>query len=64
MLEGGTDASNTDPYAKAPTEGNMDRNRAAPDGRGFAGFAKGHPSSPTPNTKAPYVMWAARPTPT
>jgi hypothetical protein len=62
MLEGGTDASNTDPYATAPAEGNnwietgphlMIMN--AMD------LMAGYPESPTPDVHAPYVMWAGTP---
>ena len=62
MLEGGTDASNTDPYAPsrpAATIGSRpdriswwwDRRRSSP----------GHPAGAKPDTSVPYVMWAGTP---
>lgn len=62
MLAGGTDASNTDPYAQGPTEGNnwittgphvMIMNA----GEQMAGY----PTAPDPDTSQPYVMWAGTP---
>jgi hypothetical protein len=63
MLEGGTDASNTDPYAQKPNAGNhwiktgphlmivgADRS-----------FYDNYPKSADPDTSAPYVMWAGTP---
>lgn len=62
MLAGGTDASNTDPYAQAPTEGN-DWIETGPHLMvvGSQDLLKGHPSGPKPDTNAPYVMWAGTP---
>ena len=62
MLAGGTDASNTDPYATGPTEGN-NWVETGPHLMvvGSADVLKGHPASPQPDTKAPYVMWAGTP---
>ena len=62
MLAGGTDASNTDPYAQAPTEGN-NWVETGPHLMivGSQDALKGHPSSATPETNAPYVMWAGTP---
>ena len=62
MLAGGTDASNTDPYATAPTEGN-DWVETGPHLMvvGSADVLKGHPSGAKPDTKTPYVMWAGTP---
>jgi hypothetical protein len=62
MLEGGTDASNTDPYAKAPSEGN-NWIETGPHLMivGSQDVLKGHPAGPTPDTKSPYVMWAGTP---
>lgn len=62
MLSGGSDSSNTDPYATGPAEGNnwittgphvmvvnaMD-------------MMAGYPAEPTPDTTQPYVMWAGTP---
>jgi hypothetical protein len=62
MLKGGTDASNTDPYATAPVDGNNWINTGphvmivnATD------LMAGYPGDPTPDTGAPYVMWAGTP---
>lgn len=62
MLAGGTDASNTDPYAKAPTGGG-DWIRTGPHLMvvGSAKALASYPSGPNPNTRAPYVMWAGTP---
>ena len=62
MLAGGTDASNTDPYATAPTSGNhwvqtgphvMILN--APS------LLQSYPHNADPDTSKPYVMWAGTP---
>jgi hypothetical protein len=62
MLAGGTDASNTDPYAQAPAEGN-NWVETGPHLMvvGSQELLKGHPSGPKPDTKAPYVMWTGTP---
>jgi hypothetical protein len=62
MLAGGTDASNTDPYATAPTEGN-NWVETGPHLMvvGSPDVLKGHPSGAKPDTKVPYVMWAGTP---
>lgn len=62
MLEGGTDASNTDPYAVAPTAEN-DWVKTGPHLMvvGSADVLKGHPSGAKPDTKVPYVMWGSTP---
>jgi len=63
MLEGGTDASNTDPYATAPTA----ENHWIQTGPHFMivgaadEFYAAYPSGPDPVTDAPYVMWAGTP---
>jgi hypothetical protein len=63
MLEGGTDASNTDPYATAPTADN----HWVETGPHFMivgaedAFYAAYPSGPDPDTDAPYVMWAGTP---
>ena len=63
MLAGGTDASNTDPYAKGPEAGNhwiatgphvMIVGPAVKD-------LPGYPKNPDPDTSKPYVMWAGTP---
>ncbi len=62
MLEGGTDASNTDPYATAPEAGNnwittgphvMIMNAVD--------MMPGYPTDAQPDTSKPYVMWAGTP---
>jgi hypothetical protein len=62
MLAGGTDASNTDPYATKPTEGS-DWLHTGPHMMlvGSQASLSGYPSGPHPDTKAPYVMWAGTP---
>lgn len=63
MLAGGTDASNTDPYATRPTEGNHWVKTgphvmivgAAPE------FYDMYPKDAQPDTSVPYVMWAGTP---
>ncbi|HEX2763504.1 MAG TPA: hypothetical protein VHM92_06620 [Allosphingosinicella sp.] len=62
MLAGGTDASNTDPYAKAPTQGG-DWVKTGPHLMvvGSQAVLAGYPSGPKPDTTAPYVMWAGTP---
>jgi len=62
MLAGGTDASNTDPYATKPTEGG-DWLHTGPHMMvvGSASALNGYPSGANPDTKAPYVMWAGTP---
>jgi hypothetical protein len=62
MLEGGTDASNTDPYATRPTA----KNNWVSTGPhimivGSKDILEGHPSGAKPNTSEPYVMWAGTP---
>ena len=62
MLEGGTDASNTDPYASAPTADNEWVN-TGPHIMiiGSKEILTGSPSGDKPDTSAPYVMWAGTP---
>ena len=62
MLEGGTDASNTDPYAKAPTGGD-DWVKTGPHIMvvGSKEILTGHPADASPDTKVPYVMWSGTP---
>jgi hypothetical protein len=62
MLEGGTDASNTDPYAKSPTADN-DWVKTGPHIMivGNKAMLAGYPSAAKPDTSAPYVMWAGTP---
>ena len=62
MLEGGTDASNTDPYAPNPTSDN-DWIKTGPHVMivGSKEILAGMPSGAKPDTAAPYVMWAGTP---
>lgn len=65
MLEGGTDASNTDPYATKPEPGQNrgDWIKTGPHVMivGSHAVLAGYPSGPQPDTRAPYVMWADTP---
>ena len=62
MLEGGTDGSNTDPYATKPDASNH-WIKTGPHIMivGSADILAGYPSGPKPDTSAPYVMWAGTP---
>ena len=62
MLEGGTDASNTDPYATRPTAEN-DWVNTGPHLMivGSKEVLAGYPSGEKPDTTSPYVMWAGTP---
>jgi hypothetical protein len=62
MLAGGTDASNTDPYAERPGRGQ----RWVSTGPhlmvvGSESLLRGYPSGAHPDTTRPYVMWAGTP---
>lgn len=62
MLAGGTDASNTDPYAKAPS----DQNHWIKTGPhvmivGSKAALAGYPADANPDTSKPYVMWSGTP---
>ena len=63
MLAGGTDASNTDPYAQKPDSGN----HWIKTGPHFMivgadpAFYANYPKSTDPDTAAPYVMWSGTP---
>jgi hypothetical protein len=62
MLEGGTDASNTDPYATKPTaENNWVKTGPHIMVVGSKDILTGHPSGAKPDTSVPYVMWAGTP---
>lgn len=62
MLEGGTDASNTDPYATKPTaENNWVQTGPHIMIVGSKEILAGYPSGAKPDTSAPYVMWAGTP---
>ena len=63
MLEGGTDASNTDPYAEKPTASN-NWIKTGPHVMvvgADASFYETYPRSANPDTSNPYVMWAGTP---
>jgi hypothetical protein len=63
MLAGGTDASNTDPYATKP-EPNNNWIKTGPHVMlvgADASFYDQYPKSAKPDTKLPYVMWAGTP---
>ncbi|HEY1143126.1 MAG TPA: hypothetical protein VGE68_03735 [Sphingomicrobium sp.] len=62
MLEGGTDASNTDPYADKPSANN-DWVNTGPHIMvvGSKEVLAGYPSGAKPDTASPYVMWAGTP---
>ena len=62
MLAGGTDFSNTDPYAKAPT-GKNHWIKTGPHVMivGDPDMLKAYPTSPDPDTSQAYVMWAGTP---
>ena len=58
MLAGGTDASNTDPYAHKP-ESNNNWVETGPHVMivGAKGLLDAYPRGPKPDTAVPYVMW-------
>jgi len=62
MLEGGTDASNTDPYATAPTAGN-DWVKTGPHLMvvGAPSLNANYKGEAKPDTGQPYVMWGGTP---
>jgi hypothetical protein len=63
MLAGGTDASNTDPYAKKPSASNhwIKTGPHIMIVGADANFYDSYPKSADPDTKTPYVMWAGTP---
>jgi hypothetical protein len=62
MLSGGTDASNTDPYAQKPDAAN-NWIETGPHVMvvGAKNMMAGYPRSPKPDTSQPYVMWPDTP---
>jgi len=60
MLEGGTDFSNTNPYATKP-DGAWVKTGPHVMVVGSAALLNGYPSGARPDTRAPYVMWAGTP---
>ncbi|MBK7976249.1 MAG: hypothetical protein IPK07_24255 [Deltaproteobacteria bacterium] len=63
MLEGGTDASNTDPHAKAPTASNhwIKTGPHVMVVGADPSFYDQYPKGAEPDTSQPYVMWAGTP---
>ncbi len=62
MLAGGTDASNTDPYATAPSADNA-WVKTGPHVMvmNAMDMMAGYPTAAQPDTSKPYVMWAGTP---
>jgi hypothetical protein len=62
MLSGGTDASNTDPYATKP-DPNSNWVETGPHVMvvGAKGMMEGYPREAKPDTSQPYVMWPGTP---
>jgi len=62
MLSGGTDASNTDPFAEKP-EPNNNWVETGPHVMvvGAKGMMEGYPKAAKPDTSQPYVMWPDMP---
>ena len=65
MLAGGTDASNTDPFAPKDEARRLDQDRAACHDRRRRRqlSTTRYPKSADPDTSVPYVMWAGTPVP-
>jgi hypothetical protein len=63
MLAGGTDASNTDPYAKGPAANNhwIKTGPHLMIAGADAAFYDAYPKGADPDTSRPYVMWAGTP---
>jgi hypothetical protein len=63
MLAGGTDSSNTDPYAAAPTANNhwIQTGPHIMIVGADAAFYDQYPKNADPDTSTPYVMWAGTP---
>ena len=63
MLAGGTDASNTDPYASAPETGNhwIETGPHVMVVGAAPGFYAQYPKDANPDPSQPYVMWADTP---
>jgi hypothetical protein len=63
MLAGGTDASNTDPYAAKPEPGNhwIKTGPHVMIVGADASFYDTYPKGADPDTSVPYVMWAGTP---
>ncbi len=63
MLEGGTDASNTDPYSKKPSAADhwIKTGPHLMIAGADAAFYDAYPKKADPDTSQPYVMWAGTP---
>jgi hypothetical protein len=63
MLEGGTDASNTDPFATKPTAENhwIKTGPHVMIVGADQSFYDMYPKNPAPDTAVPYIMWAGTP---
>jgi hypothetical protein len=63
MLEGGTDASNTDPYAEKPAAGNhwIKTGPHIMIVGADKSFYDAYPRNADPDTAVPYVMWSGTP---
>ena len=63
MLSGGTDASNTDPFATEPTATNhwVKTGPHVMVVGGDQAFYDSYPKGADPDTSSPYVMWAGTP---
>jgi hypothetical protein len=63
MLQGGTDASNTDPYATKPAANNhwVETGAHVMIVGADPSFYDMYPKDVSPNTSMPYVMWAGTP---
>jgi hypothetical protein len=63
MLEGGTDASNTDPYSTKPSAADhwIKTGPHLMIAGADAAFYDAYPKNPDPDTSQPYVMWAGTP---
>lgn len=63
MLAGGTDASNTDPYATKPTASNhwVKTGPHVMIVGADASFYDTYPKNADPDTSVPYIMWAGSP---
>ena len=63
MLEGGTDASNTDPYSKKPSAAEhwIKTGPHVMIAGADAAFYDAYPKQKDPDTSRPYVMWAGTP---
>lgn len=63
MLAGGTDASNTDPYAQQPAPGThwIETGPHIMIVGADASFYDAYPKAADPDTSQPYVMWAGTP---